>query len=245
MLTSLLLSYRNLAGLSLAANPVKAQFAAQDCIFNLRIDKPSRRGQQLEFCFQENSSVLKSLVTEQQVHIYSFCSRRGWFNPGRVTVRSTFPFGLFTVWTHLDFALSALLYPQPIACSQKFINYSAADVNEGATYVAGVEQFSTLKSYQPGESLKSVAWKQLAQGRGWFSKQFEQPQGGDVLLELETYKNTDLEIKLCFICYQIIELEDKKINYALKLNNQLITANHGVAHKDKCLKALALFGENS
>lgn len=243
MVTCLLLSYQNIAGLTLTANQVKAQFAGQDCVFCLRIIKNLSPGQQIDFYFQNPSSPLKSVISEQQVLVYGLSNKRGWFNPGRVTIRSTFPFGLFTVWTHLDFGLCALLYPKPLESDQQLVSLSAEQTNQGLTNAAlGFEQFSTLKSYQPGESLKSVAWKQVAQGRGWFSKQFEQSQGGDVLLDLALYTNLDLETKLSLLCYQVIELEKNDVSYALKLETKTTATDHGLQHKELCLKALALYG---
>lgn len=136
-----------------------------------------------------------------------------------------------------------MLYPEPLANDKPRMSLSTEQTNKGLTnFTPGFEQFSMLKNYQPGESLKSVAWKQLAQGRGWFSKQFEQAQGGDVVLDLALYKNVDLEKKLRFLCYQVIELENNNISYALKLDNTRIATGHGLQHKDACLKALALYG---
>lgn len=243
MVTCLLLSYQNMANLTLTANPIKAQFAGRDSVFCLRITKNPNLGQQIYFYFQQPSSALKSVIKEQQVFIYGLSKKRGWFNPGRVTVRSTFPFGLFTVWTYLDFGLNLLLYPEPLAKGMPLVSSSPEQKNKGLTnFVPGFEQFSMLKSYQPGESLKSVAWKQVAQGRGWFSKQFEQAQGGDMLLDLALYKNLDLEKKLSLLCSQIVELDKNDCSYALKLGNKTIAMGHGLQHKEMCLKALALYG---
>lgn len=243
MVTCLLLSYKNMTDLTLTANQITPQFAGQDSVFCLRITKKPNRGQEIDFYFQQPSSALKSVIKEQQVFVYGLSKKRGWFNPGRVTLRSTFPFGLFTVWTHLDFGLRALLYPEPLANGMPQVSLSAEQKNQGLTnFTPGFEQFSMLKSYQPGESLKSVAWKQLAQGRGWFSKQFEQAQGGDVLLDLALYTNLDLETKLSLICFQIVELEMNHCSYALKLDSKTIATGNGLQHKEMCLKALALYG---
>jgi len=243
MVTCLLLSYRNLANLTLTANQVQPQFAGRDCAFSLRIVKEMNLGQQINCSFKNPSSALKSRVTEQQCLIYALAHKRGWFNPGRVTIRSTFPFGLFTVWTHLDFGFSVLLYPEPLLDNTQPLKFIGKNSNKGLTSTElGFEQFSMLKTYLPGESLKSVAWKQLAQGRGWLSKQFEQSHGGDVILDLEVYKNVDLETKLRLLCYQVIELEKNKINYSVKLGNEIIATGYGLEHKAKCLKALALYG---
>ncbi|WP_354625740.1 DUF58 domain-containing protein [Psychromonas sp. MME2] len=243
MVTCLLLTYQNIAQLTFTATPVNPQFAGQDVAFCLRILRPTDNGKKLDINFQKSVSTLRSVISEQQVVLYSFCKQRGYFSPGRVTVRSTFPFGLFTVWTHLDFAHSVLLYPEPINNERALLSSSSLNNYSGmSNYAVGFEQFSMLKSYQPGESLKSVAWKQLAQGRGWFSKQFEQSQAGDVFLDIDLYPYLELEEKLSLLCYQIIELHEKHCSYGLKLGNDTIANGHGMAQKEACLKALALYG---
>jgi uncharacterized protein (DUF58 family) len=142
----------------------------------------------------------------------------------------------------LDFGFNALLYPYPL--KNKFQLESASNnAQENSRYqsIVGVDQFSTLKTYPLGESLKSVAWKLLAQGRGWYSKQFEQSAGGDLLLDINSLTHLPLETRLSFLCYQIIELQKTNPRYALKLNTEASKVGSGNIHNQQCLSALALF----
>jgi uncharacterized protein (DUF58 family) len=242
MITCLLLSYQNLAGLTMRAIEPEEQFAATDCQFKLRLQQSETPIQDVSFSFQNASSNLHTVMKKDSVALYGYSKERGYFNPGRVTVRSSFPFGLFTVWTHLDFDFKVLLYPQPLENKiQEKHSMDNMQDNSAFKLMAGVDQFSTLKNYQQGESLKSVAWKQLAQGRGWLTKQFEQSAGGDVLLDINNLNYLPLETRLSFLSYQIIELQKVNQRYALTLNNYLIETNIGKNHKHRCLQALALF----
>ena len=243
MFTCLLLSYQNLAGLTLVAVAPDSQFACKDCCFKLTIKHPKTMAQGLSFSFKNQRSQLQSMIKNNSVVLYSYSSQRGYFNPGRITVKSTFPFGLFNVWTHLDFDFKVLLFPSPIENTLKESRTLEDNIHQHSVYqtIAGVEQFSTLKNYQVGESLKSVAWKQVAQGRGWLSKQFEQSAGGDLLLDLGDLNLLPLEMRLSFLSYHIIRLEKMKQRYSLTLNQQRIDIGLGQSHKNKCLQALALF----
>lgn len=233
-----------MAKLTLSATECKAQFAGTDCQFKLRLRHSKVVAQDLYFYFQNNSSALQTTVDEEQVLLYAHSSRRGYFNPGRVTVRSSFPFGLFTVWTHIDFGLKVLLYPQPLENKMKLTALSSSVQDKSAEQsLLGVDQFSTLKTFQVGESLKSVAWKQLAQGRGWLTKQFEQPVGGEITLDINALNHLPLETRLSFLCYRVIEAEKSHQRYSLILNDQNIIADSGITHKNNCLKALALLGK--
>lgn len=241
MLTCLLLSYFNLAGLTLNVGQADAQFAGQDITFRLRLLKQVNRAEQIHFHFQNSSSPLESVINEKQVLLYALSNKRGLFDPKRVTVSSTFPFGLFRVWTHLDFGFSSIVYPAPLV--KEYLFNLAGEKNNSAfnQMESGFEQFSTLKPYQQGESLKLVAWKQLAQGRGWFSKQFEQNVGADIVLDIALYADFPLETKLSILCYQVLALDEKGESYCLKLGNKEIAYGQGKLHKQRCLKALALY----
>lgn len=242
MITCLLLSYRNLANLTLMAFESEPQFAGKDCKFELRVIADNNQPQDVSFSFQSNLSDFQTVIDRDKVVLYACSRTRGYFNPGRITVRSTFPFGLYTVWTHVDFGIKVLLYPEPIENLIKAVPYSENNSHDSFNQTTlGVDQFSTLKSYQQGESLKSVAWKQLAQGRGWLSKQFEQSLGEDLLLDINSLKHLPLESRLSFLCYQILELDKCQQRYALTLGKQKIEMNSGKRHKEHCLKALALF----
>lgn len=241
MVTCLLLSYQNLAGLNLFALKGDAQFAGKDSQFNLRLSHAKVEAKAISFEFQQPSSELKAVVEHNSVSVYACCHQRGYFNPGRVTVRSTFPFGLFNVWTHLDFGFKVLLYPHPVENSLPLERLSGSIDDAGIKQpLIGVDEFSTLKNYQLGESLKSVAWKQVAQGRGWLTKQFEQPAGAEVALDIKLLAHLPVEMRLSFLCYQILELEKKNQRYSLTLGDQQIKVGTGKPHQAVCLQALAL-----
>jgi uncharacterized protein (DUF58 family) len=245
MVTCLLLSYQNLSGIAFTATNSDDQFSHKDCAFTLRIDAKPNRAQQISYRFKNRQSVIQSVVDERQVTLFSKGFQRGLFKPGRVTIQSYYPFGLFRVWTHLDFGFSCLLYPIPM---QHSINNTVLSGNQTNTKhqetKAGVDTFSTLKPFKEGESLKSIAWKQVAQGRGKFTKHFEEEQGGDVYLSLSAIHAGSLEEKLSMLTYQVLHYEQQGIQYALELSGVLIQSNSGSAHQTQCLRALALYGLN-
>lgn len=244
MLTCLLLSYRNLSGIVLTATSSDDQFVNKDCAFILRVEAKANNAQQTTFAFKRQQSTIQSVVDTRQVTLFSKSTQRGWFKPGRVTIQSYYPFGLFRVWTHLDFGFTCLLYPTPIKHALNNVMLSGQATSSGHRETkAGVDTFSTLKPFQQGESLKSVAWKQVAQGRGTFTKQFEEEQGGDVHLSLAAINGGTIEEKLSMLAYQVINYEQQGLHYALDLGESMVKLNSGAAHQKQCLRALALYGE--
>ena len=244
MITCMFLSYQNLSGLVLTAVKGEDQFSNKDCSFMLRIESAEHLAQQTTYSFKYPSSSLKTVNGDQQVQLFAKGDKRGWFKPGRVTVQSYFPFGLFKVWTHLDFDFCCLLYPDPIENPLSDIRASGERKETGRSQnKAGFDTFSMLNPYQQGESLKSVAWKQVAQGRGLLTKQFEQEQGGDVYLSLTTFKGIPIEEAIAMLTYQVVSYEKLGVNYLLDLGSLTIKANSGAEHQRDCLRALALYGQ--
>lgn len=244
MITCLLLSYQNLAGLELTANNSKDQFTNENCTFSLRIKANKGGAEQTHYRFKKSSAPLESVIQEERVQLFAKSAQRGWFKPGRVTIESNYPFGLFNVWTHLDFGFCCLLYPTPIESSLSNIALSGEQTDNGLRESkVGFETFNTLKPYQQGESLKSVAWKQVAQGKGFFTKQFEQEQGGNVYLSLSDFQGQPIEKTLSMLTYQVINHEQLGVNYALDLGGAVIEVGGGEQHQLQCLRALALYGK--
>jgi uncharacterized protein (DUF58 family) len=245
MMTCLLLSYQNLSGIMFTATSSDDRFTHQDCAFILRIDAKPNTAQQITYTFKNSQSTMQSVVDQRQVTLFAKNTRRGWFKPGRVTIQSYYPFGLFRVWTHLDFGFNCLLYPTPLQHTLDKVVLSGKETN--TKYLAtkiGVDSFNTLKPFQEGESLKSIAWKQVAQGRGKFTKHFEEEEGADVYLSLSAINTGSMEEKLSMLVYQVLHYEQQGIQYALELNGEVIKLNSGVKHQRQCLRALALYGLN-
>ena len=253
MITCLLLSYQNLSGLVLTATNSEDQFANENCTFTLRLTLPrnakSNRAQQTSFAFKQASSTFPSSIAQplseqQNITLFAKSAKRGWFKPGRVTVQSYYPFGLFRVWSYIDLGFSSLLYPSPIenALNDVVLSGEETDVGNQAAKV-GFDTFSTLKPFQQGESLKSIAWKQVAQGKGTFTKLFEEERGGDVFLSLSAFNGVPTEKRLSMLAYQVLTYEQQGISYALDLGTRVIDVGSGAEHQQLCLRALALYGD--
>jgi uncharacterized protein (DUF58 family) len=96
-----------------------------------------------------------------------------------------------------------------------------------------------------GESLKQVAWKQWAQGRGMLSKEFEQPQGEPIWLTLKPDAKR-LETQLGQLSWQINRLTQLEQYFGLHLHmpmgeDIILTPTLGNQHRIACQKALALY----
>jgi uncharacterized protein (DUF58 family) len=174
--------------------------------------------------------------------------KRGWHKIPRITFSSYYPLGLYKCWTHLAFSREILVFPKPIPCAINLREYEANDDNTNNVSSQIMSQhnddFSHLKVYQQGDPMRHVAWKQLAKGRGMYSKQFEGSEQIDVWLIMPIGTNTQIEHNLGILCFQVLTLSRQASKFGLDLGYIKLPPNTGEAHRIACLQALALYPIN-
>ena len=105
------------------------------------------------------------------VTVLAATTRRGYLDPGLLTVESVYPAGLMRVWTYIRFRFDATVYPAPVP--DRAHTSDRRGSGEGHySGTSGSEDYVGLKVYEVGESLKHVAWKQYAREQGLWSKQY-------------------------------------------------------------------------
>ncbi|MBA6222722.1 DUF58 domain-containing protein [Colwellia sp. MB02u-18] len=187
-------------------------------------------------------------IGENNIRIpYRVC-QRGQYPLGRVLIISEFGFGLFKAWTRLDFAQQVTAYPKPIAnvwtVKQQNLAIEVAENNLESyqdSFQPGQDEFHQLQHYQLGEPLSRVAWKHVAQGQGWLTKQYQQALSGKLQLDFERLPNGTLEQRLSWLSYAIKDCSTKQIAFSLKLPDQVVEYDHSAQHTLKCLTALARY----
>lgn len=158
----------------------------------------------------------------------------------RITIQTVYPFGLFRCWSHLDFALSTMVYPTPIPCPVTLVPVDEGDEYDTAatTYAATEgEDADGVRQYQPGDALQRVAWKQVAKGGDWQTKKFsgEAHRSGWLVFT----QGADREAELGRLAYQVLMLAHTKQVFGLQLPHVRIPLGEGDKHVGDCLDALA------
>lgn len=242
-------SFRNLDGLELEALPapdgqvgdplrLTVRLKTETPRYALRLQVPDSDRQRIAELRSPSDSVSLTVIPQQ----------RGWYRPGRLQVRSDYPLGLFRTWTVLDLGWQALVIPQPERWSiQSAAIASTAESSGTSTAISQPHQptsedFVGLQPYQLGESLRRVAWKQLAQGRGLHSKAFAGESSQQTWLSLQQTPGSDLEQRLQRLTWAVQELSRRGDRFGLELGSQRWEVDAGTAHQRKCLEAIALYG---
>jgi len=261
-------SFYNFSQLVLSSPAKQFTFAKQPVHFPINITA-KKTYFDINANFREQSNLSTKVKLEQcdrgesQLLLPMNPPARGVHNLGRVNVFSEYPLGLFITWAMLDFSHQLVVFPEPkkLQNSDSYlsgIDDSTDDQNAHQNTSVGIDDFAELRSYISGESLGKIAWKQLARGQGKLSKHYQNQQGGLLWLKLSEMPSSDLETKLSFLCFLILEYGKSDYDFGLLLDSHSQTANtttdglvitiepsSGFKHQQNCLIALAEVSNNA
>lgn len=171
-------------------------------------------------------------------------ARRGWLDAPRIKLHTSFPLGLLRAWSYWHPAQKVLVYPHP---EEHAPPLPAADAAQGDDQgAAGQDDFAGVRAYQAGDSMKRLAWRQIARlGRdgGLVSKHFEGGAASEMRIDFSTLPAAmDIEARLARMTRWVIEAEARNLPYAFRLGGLSYSTALGGAHREACLRALALYG---
>lgn len=252
-ITTMFYSFFNMAGLSISANGSFSGFV-EDTVF-IPVDVSAQQlKQSFSFNFDNQTKVTAFEINERKtIKLPVKFTRRGKHCLGRLVISSEFPFGLFKCWTKLQFTIDVMTYPKPLKCTFSSVNpneesFETLQENSQGQMTKG-EDFYELKQYQQGEPLSHVAWKQVAKGDVWQTKQYTQPQSHSIVLSLNDMPSHSIENKLSNLCYVVLQYHQAGVEFSLQLqdntSNTLIEENSGDKHLKQCLAAIATFNSNT
>ena len=184
-------------------------------------------------------------------------NKRGLTQLPRLTLQSYYGLGLFRCWTQVDLNIAVIVYPKPerpaVPNIEQWLTENASAIEDNTPNELktvnqkindGVDEFNELAPYQRGESLTKVAWKHVARGQGWYTKNYDQHNHSTPnWLSLAALPKAPLEQQLRWLSYLIVELQKQDKTFGLVLNNITINPNNGVEHSHACLKEVALYGK--
>lgn len=139
----------------------------------------------------------------------------------------------------------ALVYPSPEDDSPP-LPQAATEKSDGRGQ-SGHDDFSGVRAYQSGDSIKTLAWRQIARldvdsGGTLVSKSFEGGAVAEIAIDFALLPyGMDTELKLSRMTRWVLEAEARGMAYAFRLGDVAIPPGLGPAHRDACLRALALF----
>jgi len=246
---SMLHAFRNLAHLDIRAGRAEAVFCGETARFMLHFDNRSKLARYQLSLVQTGDSFWKNTNTPLQFDAPALrdtevafplpATRRGWLQPGRLTLYTEFPLGLFYCWSYLHFDTRCLVYPKPL--NDAPLPSGSSPDGTGKRNVAGDEDFSGLRKYIAGDALPRIDWKAYARERGLQVKQFSTPLGEELWLDHADTPDRNGEEKLARMTRWVLDAETQGLRYGLRMPDGELPSSNGIAHRDECLRRIALF----
>ena len=257
LLVGMLHTWRNLAGLALVGVETRPVFAGEDAVFTVRLDnragaqrpgidavavagrRPGWRGPP-ELGLVARHALAPGAIAEITVAVPS--ERRGWLALERVKLESVYPLGVLRAWAYLPASARCLVWPRPLG-RLPLPHGGGAGAGHSGGSGAGHDDFAGLRAYQPGDATRAIHWKSLARHDDVLVKRFEGLGETTVSLSWEAAAPAGgIEPRLSQLTRWVLDAEHGGLAYALLLPGLTIQAARGPAHRERCLEALALFG---
>jgi len=175
-----------------------------------------------------------------QALIETYAPRRGRVPLARLVVATRHPLGLFRAWAVVHAGYHALAWPQP-AERGRIPPGTATDTGGAQDRAQGDADFAGLRPFQSGDSLRRVAWKAYARGQGLHTKQYAGTDVVSHIFDWDSLEGLDAEARLAQLCRWVLDAHERSEAFGLRLPGLAIVPNLGLAHRQHCLTALALF----
>lgn len=243
-LNAMLHTYRNLANLRVSATHSTAVFAGDRAHFTVEIGNPNHYGRHaIALTCRKDDEALVDIAPGQTAlaGITIEAPRRGILRPGRLTLHTHYPLGLYRAWSYLELDLSCVVYPRPAPPGIALPARTAAH-RDGAASGAGEDDFAGLRPYHVGDSPRHVAWKASERSEALLAKQFSGRAMTECWLDWnETPSALDIEARLSWLARWVLDAHGANIGYGLRLPGLTVPISVGELHRARCLEALALF----
>ncbi len=239
-------TFRNLAGLQIVAGrpiPVFAGETARFPLYLINTRMQSRPALELHFDEQATVTTVAPPLGEGTASLPFVTTRRGWLAPGRITLATRYPIGLFRAWSYPHPSIRCLVYPRPV--HRPLPAPTPIDTPGVQRGDAGREDFAGLRPWTPGDPPRHIAWKAAAragEGAPLLVKHFSGGAGEELWLRWESTADTSaIEARLSILAGWVLGAEAAQLDYGLDLPGRRLSPDHGSAQRDACLEALALF----
>jgi uncharacterized protein (DUF58 family) len=237
---SLLATHLQLSGLRVVAvdaEPVPAGQPLRLSVHLCAAPGRERRGIRVAHGALSTGASLADGVGEAELALPTI--ERGWFDLDRLHISTTQPLGLARAWAWVWPAEPLLVYPAPEPFGPPLPEGRGAQAL-ARLHPAG-DDVHHLRPYRRGDARRAIAWKPSARRDSLLVREYEQPQGADVVLDWRALSSLAYEDRIRRLARWVDLAEREARRYRLELPGQpVLGPGRGAAHRHACLRALAL-----
>lgn len=243
--TAILHTYRNLSGLVFEAARAHGGFAGEAVDLEVLVSGATGRAHRGLLLRWADAAELRVDVEPDRIERLRFSVsviRRGRYVPPRIALRSFYPLGLIRAWSFVALDMEAIVFPQPVADELPLGDGGSEDaaLQEGRR-ARGLDEFEGLVRYVPGDAQTRIEWHVYARTDELYTRHFTDPGRSRLWLDYSAWPQQGVEGRLSRLCHWTIVLEERGQPYGLRLPGTLIEPAEGEEHKQRVLRALALF----
>lgn len=228
MQAALLVSYRNLRGLIVRAGRSPHCKLGESLAFSIALVSPDRNRDGVALAAQaegssqisaKNGPLSVAADSSKVIPLLFTPSRRGLMALQRIVVDSRAPYGLIRAWSYVHFQWLGVVEPQP-ETPPPALPLMAGDNDDAARRNVHVAHDpDSLRDYAPGDSLKRVAWKQVAKSGDWYTRTGDSGQRQEIELSWQAATLTDTEARLSRMAAWILRAHNENCAYELTMPN--------------------------
>lgn len=247
----MVLTVKNLAGLRITGGRAAPVFAGDAALFEIVLHNPGKTDRYAVRAGFEQADHHADVPAggSTAIALAIPARERGWLQAPRIRFETRFPLGLFRAWSWWRPDLRVLVYPYPETPAAPLPTRGAAS-EEGHGEV-GLDNFAGIRSYQPGDPVRHLAWRQIARlapedGGQLVTKHFDGGAVAELVLDFARLPpQLDIELRLARMTRWVLEAEQRMLPYSFRLGMHQFPAGLGDAHRAACLRALALYGQEA
>lgn len=235
----------NLVGLELGLAATEPTFVGGEALFHVLLDNRAVSVRpRIELAVTTTPAAVTDVPAtgSARLAVGRHAPRRGRVPLERFTVATRHPLGLFRAWAVIHPSYETVAWPAPAARGR---TPPGVETDTGAAQdrARGEHDFAGLRPFQPGDSLRRIAWKNYARGQGLHTKQYAGTDVVSHLFDWDSLPDLDTEQRLAQLCRWVLDAHASGEAFGLRLPGVVIEPNVGAAQRERCLNALALFDD--
>jgi uncharacterized protein (DUF58 family) len=244
LVNAMVYTFRNLANLRVSGGRTRPVYAGDTARFGVNLEN---RGGADRYSIGLTHDRMRSEFVDVPAratavaHVGIPAPLRGVLRPGRLTLFTRYPLGLYYAWAYLELDMHCIVYPRP-APPGRPLPVATANAGEGSERGEGQEDFAGLRQYHRGDSPHHIAWKVAARDQGLFTKQFAGRADTELWLDWDALPlGLGVEERLSQLARWVLDAHAAELSFGLRIPGRTVDIASGDIQRDRCLEALALF----
>jgi uncharacterized protein (DUF58 family) len=245
-IVAILHTFRNLVRLKVSRGRTPPVFAGEPAAFHVVLASDiERHAIRLWLSGGENTTVDVVAHDSADACLRLPTTQRGWLALPRFGLATTWPLGLIRAWAYCAPDMRCLVYPKPAAKAPP-LPWGAGEHGGRRSGGQGSDDFTGLRSHQPADPPRHVAWKTAARhgdDAPLLTKQFDGAATARIWLDWHDAPGDDVEARLSILTRWALDAHAAGLDWGLRLPGRDFAPAAGEAHLQAALTALALHGQ--